>query len=160
MENKQKKAEINLERRMEEWQHKAEDYLAGWQRAKADFINYKKRQDEATMEFKKYIEEDFILEILPVLDNFNEALKHIPGNEAQSEWIQGIMQIKKQIEDFLRQHGIQEIKTFGEKFNPEFHESIEITESDRESGTILEEGRKGYTLHEKVIRAAKVKVAK
>ena len=143
-----------------DWQAKADEYLNGWKRAKADFINYKKRQEEAIAMFRKYVREDFILEFLPILDHFNEAIKHMPKNENQSEWIKGVVAIKTQLEGILKNHGVQEIKTVGEKFDPEFHESVEAIESDKESGIILEESRKGYILNEKVIRAAKVKVAK
>lgn len=143
-----------------DWQAQADEYLNGWKRAKADFVNYKKRQEEAIAMFRKYAREDFIIELLPILDNFNEAIKHIPENEKQSEWVLGIAAIKTQLEGILRNHGIKEIKTIKEKFNPEFHEAIEAIESEKESGTILEELRKGYILNGKIIRAAKVKVAK
>lgn len=162
MENKIKKIEINWEKRAEEWQHKANDYLSGWQRAKADFINYKKRQEEIVLEFKKYVKEDFILEILPILDNFQEALKHVPENarNTENQWVKGILNIKDQLEGFLKTQGVEEIRTIGENFNPECHEAVEILESDRKTGTILKEGQRGYTLNGKVIRAARVKVAK
>lgn len=143
-----------------DWQAQANEYLNGWKRAKADFINYKKRQEEAMALFRKYAREDFVLEFLPILDYFNEAVKHLPENGNQSEWIRGIAAIKTQLERILRNNGVREIKTVNEKFNPEFHEAVEAVESDKESGIILEELRKGYMLKEKVIRAAKVKVAK
>ena len=141
-------------------QTKADEYLAGWQRAKADFMNYKKRQEETMADFKKYVKESSILEILLILDNFNEALKYIPQDNRKSEWIQGILNIKKQFDTLLKQYGAKEIKTVGEKFNPEFHEAVEVIESDKETGIVIEEGQKGYTLNGKVIRAAKVKVSK
>jgi len=143
-----------------DWQAQANEYLNGWKRAKADFINYKKRQEEAIAMFRKYAREDFILEFLPIIDHFNEAVKHLPENGNQSEWVQGVVAIKAQLEGILKNHGVREIKTIGEKFSPEFHEAVEAVESEKESGIILEELRKGYILNGKVIRAAKVKVAK
>ncbi len=143
-----------------DWQARADEYLNGWKRAKADFINYKKRQEEAIMMFRKYAREDFIIEFLPILDHLNEAVKHIPKNGDQSEWIQGIVAIKMQLERILKNHGVQEVKTINEKFNPEFHEAVEAIELEGESGMISEELRKGYILNGKVIRAAKVKVIK
>lgn len=139
---------------------KAEEYLDGWKRAKADFINYKNRQDEVMADFRKYAKEGFILEILPVLDSFSEALKHIPGRDKDLNWAKGIVQIKNQLEEILKNNGLEEIKTTGEKFNPEFHEAVEMVESDKQSGIIIDEAQKGYTLNGKVIRAAKVRVAK
>ena len=143
-----------------DWQAQANEYLNGWKRAKADFINYKKRQEEAIAMFRKYAREDFILEFLPIIDHFNEAVKHLPENGNQSEWIRGIVAIKTQLDGILKNHGVQEMKTVGEKFSPEFHEAVEAVESEKESGIILEELRRGYILNGKVIRAAKVKVAK
>ncbi|OWK27075.1 MAG: nucleotide exchange factor GrpE [Parcubacteria group bacterium GW2011_GWA2_38_13b] len=143
-----------------DWQTQANEYLNGWKRAKADFINYKKRQEEAIVMFRKYAREDFVLEFLPIIDNFDEAVKHLPENENQSRWIQGIVAIKTQLGGILKNHGVQEIKTISEKFNPEFHEAVEAVESEKESGMILEELRKGYTLNGKVIRAAKVRISK
>lgn len=143
-----------------DWKALADEYLNGWKRAKADFINYKKRQEEAIVMFRKYAREDFIIELLPVLDYFNEAIKHMPENGNQLEWINGILAIKTRLEDFLKKYGIREISAVGEKFNPEFHEAVEVVESEKEQGTILEESRKGYILNEKIIRVAKVKVAK
>lgn len=142
-------------------QKQAEEYLNGWKRAKADLINYKKRQEEIAGEFIKFANEDLIFEFLPILDNFTLAAQHLPKELKNSEWVKGIFQIKNQLENLLTARGVEEIKSAGEKFNPEFHEAIEeIKSSDKKTGMIVEEIQKGYKLNGKVIRAAKVKVAK
>ena len=135
----------------------AQEYLAGWQRTKADFINYKKRQEKGMAEFRKFAQEDLILEILPILDAFRLAAKQAPQDD---EWIKGILQIKVQLENLLESKGIEEIKAVGEKFNPELHEAMEEIKSRGKEGQVIEEIQKGYTLNNKVIRPSKVKVAK
>lgn len=135
------------------------EYLAGWQRAKADLINYKREQEAKISEIFKFANEGLIYEILPILDSFEEAMKHDDG--------EGIKQLYNQLKNILKSNGLEEIKSFGEKFNPELHEAIgeiEIQEGARpelvEEGIVVEEVQKGYKLNGKVIRASKVKVGK
>ncbi len=156
--------EINKEKLLSDFEKckkQAEEYLAGWKRAKADLINYKKRQEEVVQEFIKFANQDLILELLPMLDNFRLAAQHLPKELENSEWVKGVFQIKNQLENLLKTRGIEEIKSVGEKFNPELHESVEEVESsDKKEGMIVEEVQKGYKLNGKVIRAARVKVVK
>ena len=103
---------------------------------------------------------EMILKILPVLDNFEKAEKEIPANK-KDKLLEGFLQIKTQLQDFLRSHGVEEIKALGEKFDPNFHEAAEQVESkEKKSGVIVEEIQKGYKIYGKVIRPAKVKVVK
>lgn len=144
-----------LKIQIKEFEQKVEQYLNGWKRAKADFINYKKEQEQIFEEFIKFSNQNLILQILPVLDNFNLALKHLPKEFENNEWAKGILYIKTQLEDILKNQGVEEIKTIGEKFNPEFHE---VVSGDEQGDVIVEEIQKGYMLHGKLVRAAKVKV--
>ncbi|KKU34428.1 MAG: Protein GrpE [Candidatus Azambacteria bacterium GW2011_GWB1_46_27] len=98
--------------------------------------------------------------ILNVVDSFEQALKFQPEELKNSEWAKGVLQIKNQLDDFLKSRGVEAIKTLNEKFNPEFHEAIEAIISDAEEGMIVEEVQKGYALHGKVIRPARVKISK
>lgn len=151
----------DLQKKLEDCQKKREEYLAGWQRARADFLNYKKEEMERIKEILKYGNENLILKILPILDNFEKAEKEIPDDKKNDKLLEGILQIKTQFQDFLKNQGIEEIKTVGEKFDPNFQEVVqEIEKADCESGTVIEETQKGYILNGKVIRPAKVKVAK
>jgi len=151
-----------LKKKLEECQKKQAEYLAYAQRTKADFLNYKKEETERIIEFLKYGNLDLILKILPVLDNFEKAEKEVPIEEKDNKFLHGFLQIKIQLQDFLKNHGgIEEIKTINKKFDPNFQEAIEVIEKKGvESGTILEEIQKGYLFQGKVIRPAKVKVAK
>jgi len=155
-----------LKKKLEDCQKKREEYLAGWQRARADFLNYKKEEMERVKEILKYGNENLILKILPILDNFEKAEKEIPDDKKNDKLLEGILQIKIQFQDFLKNQGIEEIKTVGEKFDPNFMEVIEEVEpasakaSVGKSGIVLEETQKGYTIHDKVLRPAKVKISK
>ena len=167
-----------LKAKLEECQKFKDEYLAGWQRARADFLNYKKEELERIGEILKYGNLELILEILPILDNFDlverkllsEDLKNNENPEgpptkiwwgAYGASVKGILQIKNQILDLLKRQGVGEIKCLGEKFDPNFQEVVEEIETkDKESGIVLEEVQKGYTMDGRLIRPAKVKVSK
>ena len=147
---------------LEECQKQKEEYLEGWKKARADFLNYKKEEIERIGELIKYANEEFILKILPILDNFEIAIREIQCSE---EILKGFLQIKNQLQDFLKSQGVEEIKTLGEKFDPNFHEVVEeVTETGslqaKESGIIIEEVQKGYKINGRLLRPAKVKVSK
>lgn len=162
-ENK-KKEELSLEelkKKLEECERLKEEYLAGWQRARADLINYKKEELERVGELIKFSANGLILKILPILDNFEIAEKKLPENLKNDENVKGLLLIKKQIQDFLKSQGVEEIKSVGERFDPNFHEVLEEVEAkDKEPGTIIEEIQKGYKIDGKLLRPAKVKVSK
>ena len=149
-----------MEKKLKECQKQRDEYLAGWQRSRADFLNYKKEEVARLQEFLKYVNEEAILKILPILDNFEEAEKEIPEDK-KDDYLKGLLQIKTQLQDFLKNQGVEKIKALGEKFDPNFHEvAEEVALNDKESGIIIEEVKKGYLLNGKVIRPAKVKVSK
>ena len=138
---------------------KCEEYLNGWKRERADFLNYKKEEMERIGEVIKYANEEMILKMLPILDNLFIAENKISDGLKKDEGVKGILQIKKQILDFLKTQGIEEIQAMGQKFDPNFHEVVEEIEGS-DPGTITEEINKGYFLNGKVIRAAKIKIIK
>ena len=137
------------------------EYLAGWQRARADFLNYKTEETERIQDFIKYANEDCVLKMLPILDNFEIARNHLPKDLQENEYLRGIFQIENQIQKFLKNLGLEEIKSLGEKFDSSFHEVVEELENEnKESGIIIEEIQKGYAIGGRLLRAAKVKVSK
>ena len=142
-----------------EFKQKVEEYLNNWKRERADFINYKKEEAERMVNLMKYGKEDIILEILPILDNIYLAEKSIPKHIEEDNWIKGFKMIQKQLEDFLKQKGIEEIETVGKQFNPETMEAIQEEDGD-EPGKVKEELQKGYIMDGKVLRPAKVRVTK
>jgi molecular chaperone GrpE len=109
----------------------------------------------------KYAFQGFILKILPILDNFRVIENNLSEEKKKDENIKGLLQMKIQLHDFLKKQGVEEIKCLGEKFNPEFQEVAEEIEiKDKESGVVIEEMQKGYKIHGKLLRPAKVKVSK
>ncbi len=153
-----------IKKELEDEKKRAEEYLNNWKRSQADFINYKRRQSELFGELVDSANTRLILDILPVYDAFSIAASQVPKDMEKSEWAKGIVQIKLQLEDLLKKKGLEEIKSVGEKFNPEFHEAVEMVSlpagEEKPEGEILEEAQKGYKLNGMVIRTAKVKVAK
>ena len=136
------------------------DYLAGWQRCKADFDNYQKKVDTLLVEAKERTAEDFILEIIPVLNNFDLAVAHIPQTNRKDAWVEGIFYIQKQLLAILEKAGVSEIKALGEKFDPVFHECLEEAKggNKKDANKVVEVVEKGYRQGDKVIRATKVKI--
>lgn len=128
-------------------QQKADEYLNNWKRERADFLNYKKDEARRVEEFVKFANEDLILETIDVLDDLELAAKEIKNV--------GLESIIKKFNELFKKYGVERIGTSG-AFNPELHEAIE-TES---GGAKMQEVRAGYTLHDKVIRPARVKIIK
>lgn len=154
-----------LKEKLKACQEEKEQYLAGWQRERADFINYKRDEEERLKEIRLIQKGKVILEFLSILDSFEKAeeeLKKIFQNkvvesENLSQWIKGILGIKNQIKNLLEKEGVKEIDT-KRKFNPAFHEVVETVAG--EDGQIMEVVQKGYLLEGEVLRFAKVKIGK
>jgi molecular chaperone GrpE len=135
-----------------------DEYLAGWQRAKADFLNYKKEEMARLQDAIKYGSEDLAKDLISVLDNFDLALRSL---ERSGPVEKGIYLIRSQIEDILKKRGLarMEIKP-GDPFDPATMEAMTETPSDLPPGTVAEEIEPGYRLHEKVLRASRVILSK
>lgn len=123
----------------------------------AEFENYKKRVDRDRKQQIEMSTKEVMLDILPVIDNFEIALK---SPKESNEFVKGMELIYSQLLDVLKKQGLTPIDTFETKFNPHVHECMMQEESEKESGIILEEFQKGYMLNGVVIRPSKVKVAK
>lgn len=134
-----------------------EEYFSGWQREKADFLNYKKQEFERLKGTLEIAKESLFEELIPVLDNFILAEKSIPEAEKERNGTKGLLLIKKQLEKSLKDLGLEEIEIIGKEFDPKIHESVEEVEG-ADPGIIIEEVQKGYTFQGKIIRIAKVKV--
>jgi molecular chaperone GrpE len=175
----EEKGELTLEelkKKLEECQQLKEEYLAGWQRERADFLNYKKEEMERMGEMIKYADVGIILNFLPILDNFEIAEKKLSENlkvdelrssspfadaRVNDENIKGLLQIKTQIQDFLKNQGVEEIDCLGKKFDPNSQEIVgEMGVKDKEPGTVIETIQKGYTINGRLLRPARVKVVK
>lgn len=131
----------------------------------AEFENFRRRNERDRIEFLKYGHERFLREMILVLDNFERAITQAKSlNQEKGSPVaavaQGIEMIHFQFLDTLKAHGVSEIQTKGMKFDPALHEAIAEEESELEAGMIVQEQLKGYKLHDRLLRAAKVVVAK
>lgn len=146
-------------------QKQCEEYLAGWKRTQADFINYKKDESRRISELAAFSHKDFIADLLPVLDSLDLALLTV---ESESPAHKGMIRIKGQLLDVLKRQGVMRIEVApGDEIDPRLHEAliaVDIHESDTAlqglSGKVIEELSAGYTLSGRVIRPAKVKIGK
>ncbi|OGZ95734.1 MAG: nucleotide exchange factor GrpE [Candidatus Sungbacteria bacterium RIFCSPHIGHO2_01_FULL_50_25] len=133
------------------------EYLEGWQRAKADFINFKKDEGKRFEDMARFVTTSIVEEFLPVLDSFDLALQHGVPKEVEK----GIMLIRSQFEDVLRKRGIEEIHVKpGDPFDPAKHESVGETKSEHPPGTIADVVQKGYVFRERVMRPVRVRLSK
>lgn len=148
----------DLKKKLENCEKQKKEYLDGWKRAKADFINYKKEEAERLRNFAKAVLREAMADFISVLDSFDLGLFMSKGETMEKK---GVMLIKSKLEDVLKRQGIQKIKvSVGDKFDPARHEAVQEVESEQSSGTIVEEVESGYTLNGEVLRPARVKVAK
>lgn len=133
------------------------EYLDGWQRAKADFINYKRDEGKRFEEMAHFMRTGLLQDLLPVLDSFEMAMAHQMAQETEK----GVMLIRSQLEDILKKHGLERILvSCGDAFNPEKHESIGEVKSDAPAGAIAEILQQGYSIAGRVVRPARVKIVK
>ena len=138
-----------------------DEYLTGWQRAKADFINARKEEERSRAEFVKAANKDLIFDVLSALDSFDMAFSNKEAWEkVDKNWRTGIEYIYSQLLSVLEQNGLKQLAPAGETFDPNFHTSVESVpvEKDEDEHKILEVVQKGYTLNGSLIRSPKVKV--
>ncbi len=130
-----------------------EEYLNGWKRAKADLANFKKEEQARAEAAVKFAGEWLLRDLVGIMDSFDLAISAEPDNK-------GLTLIRSQLESFLNKNGLVSVKSAGERFNPACHEAVGEVESDKESGMVVEEIERGWLLYDKVIRPARVKLAK
>ena len=129
-------------------------------RLQADFDNYRRRTQKEKEDFATYATSDLILRILPTLDHFKLALKHLPRELENNDWAKGIWHIEKQLEQTLADEGLTEIETLDQKYDHSLHEAVGEVNSKKPPGTVVEEIQKGYMIGERILRPEKVKIAK
>ncbi len=146
-----------LARMLAEEKARAEDYFNRLLRMQADFENYRKRVAREREDLLKYANEQLIMALLPVIDNFDRALS--AKNDNSEKLLAGVEMISRQLCDILAKEGLEAVPAVGEQFNPEFHEAVMKEETgDYPENTVTEELRRGYLYKGRVIRPAMVKV--
>ena len=141
-------------------QRERDEYVDRFMRKAAEFDNYRKRIERERRDLSEFAAADVLLEILPILDNFERALQAPQGDDADA-FRKGIELIHKQMLDLLRKRGVKPIEALGADFDPNVHQAVihEISDQHRE-GEVMEELQRGYMLGERLLRPAMVKVAK
>ena len=139
---------------------KVSEYSDGWQRERAEFTNYRNRNLRDQEAIKQNLTIDVVRKYLAISDDIELALKNAPQNETK-DWVEGIRLISQKLQNILDSEGVQRIPAENETFDPNRHEAIATEENPLfESGRIIEIIQQGYTIGDRVIRPARVKIAK
>lgn len=143
---------------VKELQEKVDTLTEALQRERADSSNIRRRHDEQIAGLRNVVKAGVVKDLLPVVDNFERALKHVPAELEANDYVKGVQGVVKQFEKTLEQLGVQRIATVGELFDPTLHEAISMEEGDGTTEVVSEELQSGYILGEEVIRHAMVRV--
>lgn len=142
-------------------QAQAAEYLEGWQRARAEFSNYKKRVDRELQDAYSRAAGDVITRYLTILDDLERALQDVPKDEKTANWAQGIDLIYRKMKAMIEAEGVEVIEAEGQPFDPNLHEAISHEESEElKGGYIIDVVQQGYRMGDRVLRPAMVRVAK
>jgi molecular chaperone GrpE len=154
---------VNKEKKLteiEKLEKKCQEYLEGWQRAKADYQNLQKETAKERQGFAKYAKQQYIEQLLPLYNNFQLAFGHLPDELKDNEWVQGILHVKDQFSSILKDLNVEKIKTKNQKFDASLHEAVSRENiNDIESNKIIREVSAGYTMDGEILVPAKVVVS-
>ncbi len=137
---------------------KVSELTEALQRERADSVNLRRQFEEQIGGLQNIVKASVVRELLPVIDNFERALKHVPKELARNEYVKGVNAIVSQFEQSLKLLGVERIKTVGEEFDPRLHEAISMEEGDGPVEVVCEELQPGFRLGDEIIRHAMVKV--
>jgi molecular chaperone GrpE len=153
--------EEDLQTKLNELEKKANEYLEGWQRARAEFANYKKRIEREQAQTYQLASSAVLKKFLEVVDDLERAMKNCPTEIASTEWAQGIELIYRKLLSLLEAEGVTKIEAEGQPFDPNLHEAISHEEAEGyQEGQIIEVVKQGYRVGERVLRPALVRVAR
>jgi molecular chaperone GrpE len=138
----------------------AAEYLAGWQRTRAEFANYKKRVERELSESHQRGALDALVKVLPMIDDFERAMQNVPADLEDHAWISGISMLLRKFEKLLNDFDVQPLDPVGDVFDPSRHEALGMDDSDTiASGHVTVTLQKGYISGDRVLRPALVRVA-
>jgi molecular chaperone GrpE len=151
----------DLQAELEQLGAKSEEYLDGWQRERAEFANYRRRVERERETSQQNITGNIVRRYLEVVDDLERALKNRPNEGEGAAWAEGIELIYRKMLNLIEAEGVQPMGAEGQPFDPNLHEAISHEDDpDRESGEIIEVIKSGYTLGDRVLRPALVRVAR
>jgi molecular chaperone GrpE len=157
-ENRSKKPHSKDDKVINQLKQQVEELTRALQIERADSINMRRRHDEEVSGLRNQVKVSVIRDLLPVVDNFERALKHVPEEIEGNDFVKGVQGIVKQFEKTISNIGVQRIKTIGEHFDPKYHEAVSFEEGEGGDEVISEELQAGYKLGDDVIRHAMVRV--
>lgn len=141
-----------------ELQQQIADLTEALQRERADAINLRRQHEEQMASLRTVVKANLVRDLLPVIDNFERALKHVPKELGSNDYIKGIQSVVKQFEKTLGELGVERIVTVGQIFDPRYHEAVSMEDGDGTQEIVSEELQAGYKVGDDVIRHAMVKV--
>jgi molecular chaperone GrpE len=149
-----------LRTELEQAQAQAADYLDGWQRARAEFANFKKRVEAERQNLRRTSTEALLLKLLPVVDDFERAFQALPEESAGEAWVDGFRMILRKLQSLLESEDVTPIEAAGHPFDPVWHQALLQEETEEYlDGYVIEEMQRGYRLGDRVLRPSMVKVA-
>lgn len=152
-----------LKEELKKCKKERQEYLDGWQRARADYANLKVEEEKKRAQITEVTKEGLILSFLPILDSFDMAFVHKEAWEkVDKEWRVGVENIYNQLLSIFKEYGVSEVSEKGILLDPDYHQSVETIETKKkeEDGKVAEIVTKGYKLNGRVLRPARVKVYK
>jgi len=154
-----KKHQADQDNLVQELMQQAAERLAGWQRAQADYQNLRKEMEEKLISSRRHVKGDILTQFLPIYQNLLVAFDHIPETERGKDWAIGFQHIKKQLESFFEDLGLEHMRTVGEQFDHNLHEAVESVADDKhQDQEIIKEINPGYTLDGDILLHPKVVV--
>jgi len=151
-------AQPSLEDQLAQARADADKYLNNWRRAEADLQNYKRRAEQERDESRRFAQASIIINLLPILDDFERAFGSLDTRLAGLTWFDGIRLIYRKLQALLESVGVQPIQAEGQTFDPRYHEAV--AHADGEEGKVVAEVQRGYKLHDRVLRPAMVIVGR
>ena len=143
---------------VEQLQGQVQELTEALQRERADAVNLRRRHEEEMASLRTRLKSGVVQDLLPVIDNFERALGHVPKDLEGNDFVKGVLGIVKQFESTLGEIGVERIKTVGETFDPHLHEAVSMEEGDNGQEIVSEELQSGYKIGDDVIRHAMVRV--
>lgn len=137
---------------------KIEELTQALQRERADAENLRRRHQAEISSLRQSVKASVVEDLLPIIDNFERALKHVPEDLVDNDYVKGVQGVVKQFEKTLSDMGVERIKTVGEPFDPELHEAVSMEEGEGDQEIVSEELQSGYKVGDTVIRHAMVRV--
>jgi molecular chaperone GrpE len=133
-----------------------DDYLDQLQRSRAEFINYKRRNDQERAQLRQFVARDVLAQFLPVIDDFDRALMSVPDEERETGWMKGVAMIQTKLHGIAERLGVTQVEALGQPFDPSVHEAV-ATEPGTSGSHVIEVYQNGYRIGDVLVRPAMVK---